>query len=289
MPIKAYKPTSNGRRNMTALTKEEITTSTPEKSLLAPYKKKGGRNNMGQITTRHHGGGHKRKYRVIDFKRNKDGVPGKVATIEYDPNRSANIALINYADGEKRYILAPKGLEVGTVVVSGETTDVKVGNCMEMGNMPEGTTIHNIEMHPGKGGQLARSAGVSAQILGSEEKYVIVRLQSGEVRKFLKKCRATVGAVGNEDHGLVNYGKAGRMRWKGVKPTVRGSVCQHRRNRRQEVCQAIAKLIARAQDLPCNSQDVCNRRKKGHQNRNLCRAGGHQKIKQRCKYKHSDS
>ena len=223
MPIKAYKPTSNGRRNMTALTKEEITTSTPEKSLLAPYKKKGGRNNMGQITTRHHGGGHKRKYRVIDFKRNKDGVPGKVATIEYDPNRSANIALINYADGEKRYILAPKGLEVGTVIVSGETTDVKVGNCMEMGNMPEGTTIHNIEMHPGKGGQLARSAGVSAQILGSEEKYVIVRLQSGEVRKFLKKCRATVGAVGNEDHGLVNYGKAGRMRWKGVRPTVRGS------------------------------------------------------------------
>ena len=224
MPIKAYKPTSNGRRNMTALTKEEITTSTPEKSLLAPYKKEGGRNNMGQITARHHGGGHKRKYRVIDFKRNKDGVPGKVATIEYDPNRSANIALINYADGEKRYILAPKGLEVGTVIVSGETTDVKVGNCMEMGNMPEGTTIHNIEMHPGKGGQLARSAGVSAQILGSEEKYVIVRLQSGEVRKFLKKCRATVGAVGNEDHGLVNYGKAGRMRWKGVRPTVRGSV-----------------------------------------------------------------
>ena len=224
MPIKAYKPTSNGRRNMTALTKEEITTSTPEKSLLAPYKKKGGRNNMGQITTRHHGGGHKRKYRVIDFKRNKDGVPGKVASIEYDPNRSANIALINYADGEKRYILAPKGLEVGTTIVSGETTDVKVGNCMEMGNMPEGTTIHNIEMHPGKGGQLARSAGVSAQILGSEEKYVIVRLQSGEVRKFLKKCRATVGAVGNEDHGLVNYGKAGRMRWKGVRPTVRGSV-----------------------------------------------------------------
>ena len=224
MPIKAYKPTSNGRRNMTALTKEEITTSTPEKSLLAPYKKKGGRNNMGQITTRHHGGGHKRKYRVIDFKRNKDGVPGKVATIEYDPNRSANIALINYADGEKRYILAPKGLEVGTLIVSGETTDVKVGNCMEMGNMPEGTIIHNIEMHPGKGGQLARSAGVSAQILGSEEKYVIVSLQSGEVRKFLKKCRATVGAVGNEDHGLVNYGKAGRMRWKGVRPTVRGSV-----------------------------------------------------------------
>ena len=224
MAIKTYKPTTNGRRNMTALTKEELTATKPEKSLTVAFKKKGGRNNQGQITTRHHGGGHKRKYRVIDFKRNKDGVPGKVATIEYDPNRSANIALINYADGEKRYILAPKGLEVGTVIVSGETTDVKVGNCMEMGNMPEGTIIHNIEMHPGKGGQLARSAGVSAQILGSEEKYVIVRLQSGEVRKFLKKCRATVGAVGNEDHGLVNYGKAGRMRWKGVRPTVRGSV-----------------------------------------------------------------
>ena len=223
MPIKAYKPTSNGRRNMTALTKEEITTSTPEKSLLAPYKKKGGRNNMGQITTRHHGGGHKRKYRVIDFKRNKDGVPGKVASIEYDPNRSANIALINYADGEKRYILAPKGLEVGTVIVSGETTDVKVGNCMEMGNMPEGTTIHNIEMHPGKGGQLARSAGVSAQILGSEEKYVIVRLSSGEIRKVRNNCRATVGIVGNEDYSLISLGKAGRSRWMGIRPTVRGS------------------------------------------------------------------
>lgn len=224
MPIKTYKPTTNGRRNMTTLTFEEITTNKPEKSLTARYGKKGGRNNQGVITTRHHGGGHKRKYRIIDFKRNKDNVPGKVATIEYDPNRSANIALIHYADGEKRYILAPKGLEVGMEIVSGENTDIKVGNCLPMGNMPEGTVIHNIEMHPGKGGQLARSAGVSAQILGNEDKYVIVRLGSGEVRKFLKVCRATVGIVGNEDHGLVNYGKAGRNRWKGIRPTVRGSV-----------------------------------------------------------------
>ena len=224
MAIKKFRPTTPSRRQMTMATFEEITTNSPEKSLLVSLKKTGGRNAQGKITVRHHGGGAKRKYRIVDFKRNKDGIPAKVATIEYDPNRTAYIALVVYADGEKRYILAPKGLEVGTVIVSGETTDVKVGNCMEMGNMPEGTTIHNIEMHPGKGGQLARSAGVSAQILGSEEKYVIVRLQSGEVRKFLKKCRATVGAIGNEDHGLVNYGKAGRMRWKGVRPTVRGSV-----------------------------------------------------------------
>ena len=224
MGIKTYNPYTPSRRHMTGSDFSEITKKTPEKSLTYSLKKNSGRNNQGKITVRHRGGGAKKKYRLIDFKRNKDGIPGVVAAIEYDPNRSANIALINYADGEKRYILAPKGLEVGTVIVSGETTDVKVGNCMEMGNMPEGTTIHNIEMHPGKGGQLARSAGVSAQILGSEEKYVIVRLQSGEVRKFLKKCRATVGAVGNEDHGLVNYGKAGRMRWKGVRPTVRGSV-----------------------------------------------------------------
>ena len=224
MAMKHFKPYTPSRRNMTVSDYAEITKKTPEKSLLAKKKKNAGRNSYGRITVRHQGGGNRQKYRIIDFKRNKDGIVAKVASIEYDPNRSANIALINYADGEKRYILAPKGLEVGTVIVSGETTDVKVGNCMEMGNMPEGTTIHNIEMHPGKGGQLARSAGVSAQILGSEEKYVIVRLQSGEVRKFLKKCRATVGAVGNEDHGLVNYGKAGRMRWKGVRPTVRGSV-----------------------------------------------------------------
>lgn len=224
MAIKTYKPVTNGRRNMTSLTYEEITTNKPEKSLVAKKSKNGGRNNQGVITTRHHGGGHKQKYRIIDFKRNKDNIPGKVATIEYDPNRSANIALINYVDGEKRYILAPKGLEVGSKIVSGENADIKVGNALPMGNMPEGTVIHNIEMQPGKGGQIARSAGVSAQILGKEERYVIVRLASGEVRKLLAVCRATVGVVGNEDHGLVNYGKAGRMRWKGVKPTVRGSV-----------------------------------------------------------------
>ena len=224
MAIKTYKPVTNGRRNMTSLTYEEITTNKHEKSLVAKVIKNGGRNNQGVITTRHHGGGHKRKYRIIDFKRNKDDIVGTVATIEYDPNRSANIALINYADGEKRYILAPKGLEVGSKIVSGENADIKVGNALPMGNMPEGTVIHNIEMQPGKGGQIARSAGVSAQILGKEERYVIVRLASGEVRKLLAVCRATVGVVGNEDHGLVNYGKAGRMRWKGVKPTVRGSV-----------------------------------------------------------------
>ena len=224
MAIKTYKPVTNGRRNMTSLTYEEITTNKPEKSLVAKKSKNGGRNNQGVITTRHHGGGHKQKYRIIDFKRNKDNVPGKVATIEYDPNRSANIALINYVDGEKRYILAPKGLEVGMEIISGENADIKVGNALPMGNMPEGTVIHNIEMQPGKGGQIARSAGVSAQILGKEDKYVIVRLASGEVRKLLSVCRATVGVVGNEDHGLVNYGKAGRMRWKGIRPTVRGSV-----------------------------------------------------------------
>ena len=224
MAIKSYKPVTNGRRNMTSLTYEEITATKPEKSLVAKKSKNGGRNNQGVITTRHHGGGHKQKYRIIDFKRNKDNIPGKVATIEYDPNRSANIALIHYVDGEKRYILAPKGLEVGMEVVSGENADIKVGNALPMGNMPEGTVIHNIEMQPGKGGQIARSAGVSAQILGKEGKYVTVRLASGEVRKLLAVCRATVGVVGNEDHGLVNYGKAGRMRWKGVRPTVRGSV-----------------------------------------------------------------
>lgn len=224
MPIKKYKPTTPGRRGMTTLTKEEITTSTPEKSLLAPLSKKGGRNNNGRITTRHKGGGHKRHYRIIDFKRNKDGVPAKVATIEYDPNRSANIALLHYADGEKRYILAPKGLEVGTKIVSGPETDVRVGNAMELRNMPEGTVVHNVELKPGKGGQMARSAGSSAQILGVEDKYVTLRLTSGEVRKVLGTCRATIGTVGNEDHNLVNLGKAGRSRWMGIRPTVRGSV-----------------------------------------------------------------
>ena len=224
MPIKKYKPTTPGRRGMSSLTFEEITTNKPEKSLIVPLKSKGGRNNNGRITTRHQGGGHKRNYRLIDFKRDKDGIPAKVATIEYDPNRSANIALLNYADGEKRYILAPKGLTVGTKVVSGKDADIKVGNCLEMRDMPEGTFIHNVELKPGKGGQLARSAGCSAQILGIEDKYVTVRLSSGEVRKILSNCRATVGVVGNEDHSLVNIGKAGRNRWKGIRPTVRGSV-----------------------------------------------------------------
>ncbi|MFR4211763.1 MAG: 50S ribosomal protein L2 [[Clostridium] innocuum] len=224
MPIKKYKPTTPGRRGMTSLSYEEITTDKPEKSLLQPLKGKGGRNNNGRITTRHQGGGHKRAYRVIDFKRNKDGIPARVATIEYDPNRSANIALLNYADGEKRYIIAPKGLTVGMNIISGEGADIKVGNAMELKDIPEGTFIHNIELRPGKGGQLARSAGASAQILGVEEKYTTVRLASGEVRRILSNCRATIGQVGNEDHSLVNYGKAGRMRWKGVRPTVRGSV-----------------------------------------------------------------
>jgi large subunit ribosomal protein L2 len=223
MAIKAYKPTTPGRRGMTTVANVEITTSRPERSLLEPLKSKGGRNNLGRITTRHQGGGHKRMYRVIDFKRNKDGIPARVKSIEYDPNRSANIALVSYADGEKRYILAPKGLKVGNVILSGEGADIKVGHTLELGNMPEGTVVHNVELKPGKGGQLARSAGVSAQILGSEDRYVIVRLGSGEVRKILKQCRATVGTVGNEDHNLVNIGKAGRSRWMGIRPTVRGS------------------------------------------------------------------
>lgn len=223
MAIKKYKPTTPGRRGMTTLDNAEITTSKPERSLLAPMKSNGGRGNTGRITTRHQGGGHKRAYRIIDFKRDKDNVPGTVATIEYDPNRSANIALINYADGEKRYIIAPETLTVGTKIVSGDATDIKVGNCCQLGNIPDGTFIHNVELKPGKGGQLARSAGCSAQILGSEEKYVLVRLSSGEVRKILSNCRATIGVVGNGDHSLVNIGKAGRTRWMGIRPTVRGS------------------------------------------------------------------
>lgn len=224
MAIKKYKPTTPGRRGMSSLSFEEITSTSPERSLLEPLSKKGGRNNTGRITTRHQGGGHKRQYRVIDFKRNKDNIPAKVATIEYDPNRSANIALLNYADGEKRYILAPKGMQVGQTIVSGEAVDIKVGNAMELRNIPEGTFVHNVELKPGKGGQLARSAGVSAQILGSEGCYTILRLASGEVRKVLSNCRATIGTVGNEDHSLVNLGKAGRSRWMGIRPTVRGSV-----------------------------------------------------------------
>lgn len=224
MAVKTYKPTTNGRRNMSVLDFAEITTSTPEKSLLEPVKKNSGRNNTGRITVRHQGGAEKRKYRVIDFKRNKDNVPGKVATIEYDPNRSANIALIHYLDGEKRYILAPKGLQVGMTVLSGNNIDIKVGNALPIDQIPVGTLIHNIELHPGKGGQLIRSAGNSAQILGREERYVLVRLASGEVRKILSTCRATVGEVGNESWELVNIGKAGRARHMGLRPEVRGSV-----------------------------------------------------------------
>ena len=224
MAIKSYKPTTPGRRGMTGLTYDEITTTKPEKSLTVSFNKSGGRNNTGRITTRHIGGGHKQLYRIIDFKRNKDGIPAVVKTVEYDPNRNCNICLVVYADGEKRYILAPKGLEVGMSVVSGEKVDIKVGNALEMRNMPEGTIVHNIELKPGKGGQIARAAGVSAQILAVEEKYVTLRLASGEMRRVLGNCRATVGVVGNEDYNLVNLGKAGRTRWMGVKPTVRGSV-----------------------------------------------------------------
>lgn len=224
MALKKYKAITNGTRHMTSLDYKEITTSTPEKSLVVTLNKRSGRNNQGKITVRHHGGGSKRKYRLIDFKRNKDGIKGRVATIEYDPNRTANIALIHYLDGEKRYILAPKGLKVGMEIESGETADIKVGNAKELRNIPVGTTIHNIELQPNKGGQLARSAGTSSQILGREEKYVLVRLASGEVRKILGTCRATIGTVGNEDHELVNIGKAGRTRHMGVRPTVRGSV-----------------------------------------------------------------
>lgn len=225
MAIKKYKPTTPGRRGMTTLANETLTKgNNPERSLVAPLIKTGGRNNLGRITTRHIGGGHKRQYRIIDFKRNKDDIPARVATIEYDPNRSANIALLNYADGEKRYILAPKGLVVGDVVVSGASADIKVGNAKEIGTLPEGTTIHNIELKPGRGAQLVRSAGASAQVLGIEEKYVTVRLTSGEVRKILATCRATIGEVGNSEHSLVNIGKAGRSRHMGIRPTVRGSV-----------------------------------------------------------------
>ena len=224
MAIKVYKAITNGRRHMTSLDFAEITTSKPEKSLLAPLPKKAGRNNQGKITVRHHGGGHKKQYRIIDFKRNKDNVPAKVATIEYDPNRSANIALLHYVDGEKRYIIAPKELQVGQVVVSGPEADIKIGNTLPLANIPVGTLIHNIELKPGKGGQLVRSAGASAQVLGKEGKYVLVRLKSGEVRMILATCRATIGEVGNEQHGLVNIGKAGRTRWLGKRPTVRGSV-----------------------------------------------------------------
>lgn len=224
MAIKKYKPTTNGRRGMSTLANEEITTSTPEKSLLVSKSKTGGRNNQGHMTVRHIGGGAKQKYRLIDFKRNKLGVTGKVASIEYDPNRSANIALINYRDGEKRYIIAPKDLKVGAIIENGPDADIKVGNALPLQNIPVGTVVHCVELKPGKGAEIARSAGQSAQILGREDKYVLLRLQSGEVRKVLGVCYATIGTVGNEDYELVNIGKAGRTRHMGIRPTNRGSV-----------------------------------------------------------------
>ncbi len=224
MAIKNYKAITNGLRGKSTLDNAEITKTSPEKSLLVTKNKTTGRNNSGKITVRHRGGGVKRKYRLIDFKRIKDGITAKVVGIEYDPNRSANIALITYKDGEKSYILAPKGLNVGDIVESGENADIKVGNALPIMNIPVGTVIHNIELRPGKGGQLARSAGNSAQILGREGKYVLIRLASGETRKILGTCRATIGVVGNEDYELVNIGKAGRKRHMGIRPTVRGSV-----------------------------------------------------------------
>lgn len=224
MAIRVYKPITNGSRQRSVLTSEEITKKAPEKGLLVTKKKTNGRNNQGRITVRHRGGGVKRKYRLIDFKRVKDEITAIVSSIEYDPNRSSNIALINYRDGEKAYIIAPKGLKVGDVVESGVNADIKIGNTLPIMNIPVGTIIHNIELRPGKGGQLARSAGSSAQILGREDKYVLIRLSSGETRKILGTCRATIGSVGNEDYGLVKIGKAGRNRYKGIRPTVRGSV-----------------------------------------------------------------
>lgn len=224
MALRSFKPTSPGVRQMTVSSFEEITTNKPEKSLLVPLKKNAGRNSYGRITVRHQGGGHKRKYRIIDFKRTKDGVPARVATIEYDPNRSSRIALLHYVDGEKRYILAPAGLKVGDMVYSGPDADIKTGNALPLANIPVGTLLHNIELHPGRGGQICRSAGVSAQLMAKEGKYALLRLPSGEVRKVLLACRATIGVVGNHEHANINIGKAGRTRWMGVRPTVRGSV-----------------------------------------------------------------
>ena len=224
MAIRNYKPTTNARRGMSTLINDEITTNKPEKSLLAPISKKAGRNNQGKITVRHQGGGEKRKYRIIDFKRNKFDIEGTVASVEYDPNRNANIALINYKDGEKRYIIAPNGLKVGAIIENGETADIKVGNALPLKNIPVGTMVHCIELQPGKGAEICRSAGAGAQILGREGKYVMLRLQSGETRLVLGTCVATVGIVGNEDYKLVNLGKAGRKRHMGIRPTNRGSV-----------------------------------------------------------------
>ncbi len=230
MGIKVYKPTSPGRRGMTVSTFEEITASAPERSLLQPLTKTGGRNNQGRLTTRHQGGGHKRMYRVIDFKRDKDGVPAKVATIEYDPNRTANIALLNYADGEKRYIIAPYGLHVGDVIASGTDVDIKTGNALPLANIPVGTVVHNVEMRPGCGAQIARSAGTSVQLMAKLDKYATLRLPSGEMRQVPIGCKATIGQVGNMDQVNINVGKAGRSRWLGIRPANRGVVmnpCDH--------------------------------------------------------------
>ena len=224
MGIKTYNPYTPSRRNMSGYDFEEITASTPEKSLTTSLKKHAGRTAQGKITVRHHGGGSRRKYRIIDFKRNKDGIPATVKSIEYDPNRTANIALICYADGEKKYILAPVGLKVGQTVMNGAEAEIKVGNCMELKDMPVGTQIHNIEMYPGHGGQLVRAAGVSAQLMAKEGKYAIIRMPSGEMRMVPIVCRASIGQVGNTEHNLVNIGKAGRKRHMGIRPTVRGSV-----------------------------------------------------------------
>ena len=230
MALKTYKPTSPSRRNMTSSTFEEITRVDPERSLLKPLTKKAGRNNDGRLSVRHRGGGHKRMFRVIDFKRNKDGIPARVASIEYDPNRSANIALLFYQDGLKTYILAPNGLQVDQMVVSGADADIKVGNTLPLLNIPVGTLLHNIEMKPGKGAQMVRSAGGSAQLMAKEGSYATLRLPSGEMRMIRIECRATIGQVGNLDHENINVGKAGRSRWMGIRPTVRGSVmnpCDH--------------------------------------------------------------
>ena len=230
MAIKKFKPTSPALRQMTVLVSDEITTNQPEKSLLVSLKKNSGRNAHGKITVRHRGGGNRRKYRIIDFKRNKDGIPAKVATVEYDPNRTANIALLNYADGEKRYILAPVGIKVGDTLMSGPQADIKPGNALALKNMPVGTVIHNIELKPGKGAQLVRSAGVSAQLMAKEGTKALLRLPSGEMRYVSIECKATIGQVGNVEHGNVVIGKAGRKRHMGIRPTVRGSVmnpCDH--------------------------------------------------------------
>lgn len=223
MAIKIYKPTSPGRRGMTGYTFEEITRERPERSLLRPTNRISGRNNQGRVTVRHRGGGHKRQYRVIDFRRDKLGVPGRVASIEYDPNRSARIALIVYADGEKRYIVAPLGLQVNAQVMAGPEAEVRVGNALPLKNIPLGTVVHNIELQPGRGGQLARSAGVGAQLMAKEGDYALVRLPSGELRRVPLECMATIGQVGNAEHGNIKLGKAGRRRWLGWRPTVRGS------------------------------------------------------------------